>query len=104
MLQLAGQEYKARLTIDGMIRVEQQLNKGIIEVAQSLASGAAPITQISVIIEQGLRGGGNDVKTRDVHEIIREAGLINAIKAAGEIITGALGTDELEDGEDEGNE
>lgn len=85
------------------MRIENALGMGIIEVAQNMGNGSSKISEIAVILEQGLRGGGNDLKMRDIQNIMREAGIIESMRAASEIIASGLGSDAVED-DDEGND
>ena len=96
---LAGETFTTRLTIDGMVRLEQQLGKGLIKFAQELAQGDVSITQVIKILTVSIRGGGNKVDETKVKELVSDAGVAPSLAVVGEILTIAL-----MGGQSEGNE
>ena len=56
-------------------------------------------TEIVNVLTPAIRGGGNDVDAKQVQKWVWEAGLIEAMRCAGEIVTVALNS-----GQNEGNE
>ena len=96
---LAGETYRTRLTIDGMVRLEGQLGMGLIAFAQELSQGKCSITQIIKVLTVSIRGGGNKIEEPQVKEIVAEAGVAPSLAAVGEILTNAL-----MGGQSEGNE
>ena len=93
ILLLNGKEYKARMSLDTIMKVESALDCSILKVGNKLASADMTLSQVIQVIYYGLRGGGNDVKETDVKAIVSEIGLIEAIKTAGELVTLALNID-----------
>jgi len=96
---LGDQTYKTRLNLDGIVRIENDLNMSIVQAAQRLSEGAMPVNQIVVIIHRALKGGGNKVEQKDVQKIIWDAGLADAMKVVGLILTSVLGVDAEDDDE-----
>ena len=94
ILLLNGKEYKARMSLDTIMKVESALDCSILKVGNKLASADMTLSQVIQVIYYGLRGGGNDIKETDVKAIVSEIGLIEAIKTAGELITMALKVDD----------
>jgi ribosomal protein L7/L12 len=100
-VELGDQTYPTRLNLDGISRIENDLNMSIVQAAQRLSEGAMQIDQLTVILNRALKGGGNKVEVKDVKKIIWDAGLAEAMKAVGEILSGVLGVSDEDD--DEGN-
>lgn len=69
------------------------------QIAQKLSEGKATVTEIVNVLTPAIKGGGNNVDAKQVQKWIWEAGLIEGIRCAGEIVTMALNS-----GQDEGNE
>ncbi len=69
------------------------------QIAQRLSEGKATVTEIVNVLTPAIKGGGNDVDAKQVQKWIWEAGLIEAMRCAGEIVTMALNS-----GQNEGNE
>ncbi|HAF89784.1 MAG TPA: hypothetical protein DCG23_08430 [Deltaproteobacteria bacterium] len=98
-LSLGKQKLTARLTIDSLIRIENSIGGSIVQIAQRLSEGKATVTEIVNVLTPAIKGGGNDVDAKQVQKWIWEAGLIEAMRCAGEIVTMALNS-----GQNEGNE
>ena len=96
-----GVEYKARMSLDTIIRIEQSLSISIVKVGKLLSEADLSVTQIVQIITLAVRAGGNDVKEKDIKKLISDIGLLEGIKMAGELITLALNVDDESDSEDE---
>lgn len=89
-LTLANDSYKARLTIDSIIKIETELDIGILALTQRLADADVRIHQLRCILLHALRGGGNDLKEKDITRLIEDAGLIDSCKAVAELLTNSL--------------
>ena len=96
---LGEKKYKGKVTLDVIMRIERQMGKGIVKVAQSLSEADITTEEMISIITPVVRGGGNDVKESDIKKDIWEAGLAEGIKVCSEIIAQTLGA-----GGNEGNE
>ena len=98
-LSLGKQKLTARLTIDSLIRIENSIGGSIVQIAQRLSEGKATVTEIVNVLTPAIKGGGNDVDAKQVQQWVWEAGLIEGMRCAGEIVTMALNS-----GQNEGNE
>lgn len=98
-LSLGDQTWTARVTMDGIARIEAACNTGIVRVLARLTDGDLTTTEICNILHPIIKGGGNDVSMKDIQNAVWNAGLAEAMKAVGEI----LGT-ALTGGNDEGNQ
>ena len=96
-----GVEYKARMSLDTIIRIEQTMNISILKIGNLLAGADISATQMVQIITLAIRAGGNDVKEKDIKKLISGIGLLEAIKMTGELVTLALNVDDESDSEDE---
>ena len=98
-LSLGDQTWTARVTMDGIARIEAACNTGIVRVLGRLTDGDLTTTEICNILHPIIKGGGHDVTMKDIQNAVWDAGLAEAMKAVGEI----LGT-ALTGGNDEGNQ
>jgi hypothetical protein len=98
-LKLGKNEWTARVTMDGLARIESALDCGIIKILQKLSDGDLTTTEMCAILLPIIRAGGNDIQMKDVQAAVWEGGLASAMKAAGEVLALALSG-----GQDEGNE
>ena len=76
LIKLADKEYKARLTVDSIIRIEDELNEGILQVAQKISVADVRIKTLQTILKYALRGGGNDLQAQDINRIIANTGIV----------------------------
>jgi len=96
-----GVEYKARMSLDTIIRIEQTMNVSILKIGNLLAGADISVTQMVQIITLAIRAGGNDVKEKDIKKLIADIGLLEAIKMTGELISLALNVDDDSESDDE---
>tara|TARA_R100000773_G_scaffold10229_2_gene9479 strand:+ start:2026 stop:2376 length:351 start_codon:yes stop_codon:yes gene_type:complete len=75
-LDFAGKTYTCRLTIDSIIRIEDELSKSIIELALDISNVKGKLKDLATVLYYGLRNGGNDVDKKEVHRLIEETGLV----------------------------
>lgn len=87
---LAGQTYKTRLTIDGMMRLESQIGKGVIRFAQDLSQADASVSDVIKTLTIAIRGGGNKIDDTEVKKLVMQHGLASSLAVVGEILTNAL--------------
>ena len=97
-INLGQQKYKAKVTMDGIARIESACGCGILKVLNKLSDGDLTTTEICNILLPIIRSGGNDVQIKDVQKVVWEAGLADAMKSVADILSTALGG-----GDDEGN-
>ena len=96
---LGEKKYKARVTMDVVMRIERSMGMGIIKIAQQLSEANISTEQIVNMILPVIRAGNNDIKDADLKKDIWEAGLVAGITACSEIVASVLNA-----GNDEGNE
>jgi len=89
-IKLGEEEYKTRLTIDSIIKIEEQLDRGILGITQRLAEADIRVQHLCVILYHALRGGGNDVTEKAVKVIVDKVGLVPSCQAVAELLTAAL--------------
>ena len=99
---LGSENYKARLTVDSIIQIEQACGCGVIKLATRMAEADIMMSDIINVLTPALRGGGNDIKEADVKKIVGEVGIVEAARAVAELLTQSLTTDSGEEGEDSG--
>ena len=87
-------EFKAKMSLDTIIRIEQALGCSILKLGNKLAQADITITEIISVITLALRAGGNNLQDKEVKGLISEIGLLEAIKMAGELVTLALNVDD----------
>jgi len=98
---LAGKDYKARLSIDAIMQIEDACNCGIIKLATKMAEADIRLTDVINVLLPALRGGGNDLQRKDVIKLVQEAGIVNATAIVANLIAQSL-TDDSEEETDEG--
>jgi len=102
-LNLANKEYKARLTIDAIMQIEDACNCGIIKLATRMGEADIRMSEILNVLTPALRGGGNDFQKKDVIKIVQEAGIVKATAAVANLLAQSL-TDDSEEETDEGKQ
>ena len=70
--------------------IEEQLDKGILQITQSLAEADIRITDLVVILHQALRGGGKDIDEKEARMIVQNNGLVDSARAVAELLTSTL--------------
>ena len=98
---LAGKDYKCRLTIDAIMQIEDACNTGILKLATKMGEADIRMSEIINVLLPALRGGGNDLQHKDVISIVQEAGIVKATTAVANLLANSL-TDNSEEGTDEG--
>jgi len=102
-LRLANKDYKARLTINAIMQIEDSCNMGIIKLAQNMSEGDIRLSHIIAVLLPALRGGGNDLQEPDVIKIVQDAGIVKATAAVANLLAKSL-TDDSEEETDEGKQ
>ena len=87
---LGSETYKARLTIDSLVKIEDELDKGILELAQDIAAAKVRIRTLLVVLRHALRGGGNDFDDRKVGQIISDVGIVTASTEVAKLLVATL--------------
>ena len=100
-LSLNKKEYKARLTIDALMQIEDALGQGIIKVAQRMGEGDVRIRDLVTVLLPALRGGGNDLQQTQINKIVQDAGIVESTKVVATLLATTLSDDS---GEESGGE
>ncbi len=100
-LDLAGKEYKARLTMNAIMQIEDACGCGIIKLATKMSEADIRMSEIISVLLPALRGGGNDLQHNDVLNIVEKAGIVKATSAVANLLAKTL-TDDSEEETDEG--
>ena len=95
--------YKCRLTIDALVRIEDELDKGILELATAIAEAKVRVRTLIVVLRNALRGGGNDFDDKKIGSIIQEVGIVVASTEVAKLLAATL-TDNDSDEEDKKKE
>jgi len=90
MITMGETQYKTRLTIDSIIKIEEQLDRGILTITQRLSEADIRVQHLCVILYHALRGGGNDFTEKQVKNIVDKTGLVPSCQAVAELLTAAL--------------
>ena len=93
-IELAGQTYKARLTIDAIVSIEQAVGCGIIKLATKMSEGDISVGDMMAVLLPALRGGGNDFQAKDVQKLIQDSGIVKATQVVATLLTSVLTPDE----------
>lgn len=91
--------YKARLTIDAIMQIEDAVGCGIIKLAQNMSDADIRMSHIVEILTPALRGGGHDIQQSDVKKIIAKVGIVQATTVVADILTKTLTTTADDGGE-----
>lgn len=98
-IDLAGEKYSCRLTVDSLIKIETELDKGIIAITQKLSEADVRLNDLAVILYHALRGGGNDFTTNDVKKIIQNTGIVPCTAAVANLLVSVLSDPNAEESE-----
>ena len=100
-IELGGETYKCRLTMNSIMEIEDSCNCGIIKLATKMAEADIRMSDIVNVLHPAIRGGGNNISRNDTIKIVQEAGIINSTTAVANLLTSTL-TDDSKDEADEG--
>ena len=90
VVQMGEKEFKTRLNFDLMAKIESRTGQSVLSIANTLSQGQTPLTHLSIVLHAALKGGGNDVSEKDIDNIIWDAGIVDAMRVVGEILTNSL--------------
>ena len=99
-LDIGKETYKARLTIDAILQIEEACGNGIMKLATSMSEGDISMRDIIYILTPALRGGGNDINEVAVKKIVADVGIVECTRAVATLLTATLTTESEEAGED----
>jgi len=98
-IELGGETYICRLTIDALISIETALDKGILAITQDLSQADVRLSEISVVLLHALRGGGNDFDDKKVKSLIQNTGIVNSCSAVATLLVSSLNDPNSEEDE-----
>ena len=102
LLTLADKEFKARLTVDSIMKIEDAVDMGIIKLAQKMGEGDIRMSQIIAVLLPALRGGGNDMQSADVTKLVEQTGIVKSTAAVANLLAATLTDNSNEKEEDKG--
>ena len=88
--------YKARLTIDAIMQIEQKLGCGIIKLVTNVQNMDILLQDVVSVLTPALRGGGNDVQEADVKKMVSQVGIIKATEVMANLLVSCLAVDSEE--------
>ena len=94
---IGSETYKCRLTIDALVRIEDELDKGILELATAISEAKVRIRTLIVVLRHALRGGGNDFDDKKVGSIISSAGIVVASTEVAKLLVATLTDNDSEE-------
>jgi len=99
---LKNKEYDTRLTLDGIMRIEQATGKPFLQLANGLMNSSLSMTDMVTVMTQAIRGGGNNLDAKTIGELLFDAGLTESMRVTGEVLANAItGGEEEVDGKKE---
>lgn len=100
---LGNEDYTCRLTIDSLIKVEEEIGMGIIKLVAKLSNEMdMPIKHQLSILYHALRGGGNDLTQKQVKELVTKNGLIKTTQVILLMLTETLNDEDDGEKKEEG--
>lgn len=78
------------MTVDALIKLEQNTGQSLIRLTQRLSEGTLTLTEIASIITPAIRGGGADIKQDEVASMIYQSGIAEGIRVCGELLANVL--------------
>tara|TARA_R100000388_G_scaffold31374_1_gene24514 strand:+ start:367 stop:696 length:330 start_codon:yes stop_codon:yes gene_type:complete len=93
-IKLGDNEYKARMSLDTIARIEDTLGISILKVGQILTTQDITQKQCNIILTLCIRAGGNDVEEKDIWKLMSEQDLVKTITQVGELFAVALQTEQ----------
>tara|TARA_B110000211_G_scaffold103165_1_gene120050 strand:- start:10030 stop:10392 length:363 start_codon:yes stop_codon:yes gene_type:complete len=100
-IKLGDTDYKARLTIDAIIQIEEKVGCGIIKLATRMGDADIRMVDLLSVLTPALRGGGNNIQEKEVKKIISEIGIVATAQAVAELLTASLQPPKEEGDEEE---
>ncbi len=98
-IELGGEKYACRLTVDSLIKIETQLNQGILAITQRISDADVRLNDLSVILYHALRGGGKDMSENEIKKLIASTGIIACTTAVASLLVSVLSDPNAEDSE-----
>ena len=89
-LNILGKDYKARMSLDTIMRIENALGDSIFKVAAKFSEPDVKISEVCQIIMHSVTSGGSEISEKDIYRYVCEIGIVEGTKVAGELIVMAL--------------
>tara|TARA_A100001011_G_scaffold271005_1_gene280242 strand:+ start:224 stop:562 length:339 start_codon:yes stop_codon:yes gene_type:complete len=86
-IKVGDTEYKARMPLDTIMRIEDSLGTSILKVGQKLMAQDITQKECVVILHLCIRAGGNDVEEKDITKLMSQQDLVATITTIGELFT-----------------
>lgn len=93
IINFGDKSYKARMSLDTIIRVEEALGCSILKIGTKLTQADLTMSEVIAILTLAVRAGGNDIKDNDIKQAVSEVGLVESVRMTGELLTLALNAD-----------
>lgn len=93
-VELGGKKRKARLTLQSIIEIEDELDKGLVEVMGEVAEGRVKVRPMIAILKRALADGGEAVSDAELDGIAREDGVYGVLLAVQAVVIATLNVDE----------
>ena len=100
---LGSEDYTCRLTIDSLIKIEEEIGMGVIKLISRLSSDMdMPIKHQLTILYHALRGGGNDLTQKQVKQLVTDNGILKTTQIILVMLTDTLNDEDSEEKKEEG--
>ena len=95
--ELGGEERTFRLTFESIVKIENKLNKSIVQMAQDMSQAKYTFQDILIILHEGLLGTGKKILQESVGDWIMKSGIVKASETAGIVLASAFTGENKED-------
>ena len=85
-----GEEYKARMSLDTVMRIEQKFKTTILKLGKKLQESDLQLIELISIVTLALRSGGNDFDEKKVTDLCASQSYVANLTMVGELIALAL--------------
>lgn len=85
-LTLSSQNFKCKINMDVLMRIETALGKGILKVAQDIAEANLTTMDMIAILTPTLRSSGKDLNEKEVGQLIWSTGFAETLKVIAELL------------------
>lgn len=88
-----GRERLFRLTFEGLAAIEGAVGTGIVAIASRFPARSVGTTEVTAILQEGLKGAGQPMELQPLEAAIMETGFVDAARLAGRVLAAGLGAD-----------
>lgn len=100
-LKLDGVDYVLRPTFEAMAQIENQTGQGVLLLTNKLIAGSARLTDIAIIIAEGIKASDNKIPN-DFYDKIMKTGYVALIDQVSVFLSKAVTGDRPYDGKKSG--